>query len=390
MIGAVMINNDNTGLSQEEFTTVNSEAFPSKKSENWKYFPLRNMVKEVIKNLSVEQIALDSVVFSGNTGFVHVNRSFDAHDRFKQNHENDEFFIPNLNCSLNKDCFTIDIPENYNSEGGYLDIGYGGNDECKMASPLIFVNCRKNSNFVIYEKYNFPRKSNMNAHWLLPVMVVLLEENASLEIVKIHNSDNHDLITTSYIFAEVLQNARFSSKIINGEQSKGLRNQYVIDLKQSNASATIKGLSLQKRTQISEANVRINHISPDCYSEQEMKYVLADSSKGIFQGTIHVDRQAQKTDAHQLCNTIILGDAAEMNTKPELEIYADDVKCSHGATGGYIDREQIFYLRSRGFTEEQAKQIIIESFANEIIDSIKSEEHRIYAREALSRYFNVS
>ena len=109
---------------------------------------------------------------------------------------------------------------------------------------------------------------------------------------------------------------------------------------------------------------------PHCTSNQLFKGILDDDATGSFNGKIHVSKDAQKTQAYQKNNNILLSPAARMNTKPHLEIYADDVKCSHGATIGQLDREAMFYLRSRGIGEKEARHLLMYAFANEIVSKI--------------------
>ena len=114
----------------------------------------------------------------------------------------------------------------------------------------------------------------------------------------------------------------------------------------------------------------IEHVAPDTKSRQVFKGILDDDSRGVFQGRVIVHKDAQKTDGHQLCKTLLLSNNSEMDAKPELEIYADDVKCSHGATTGQIDETSLFYMRSRGIPEALARNLLIQSFIGEGLEEI--------------------
>ncbi|MDA8538497.1 SufD family Fe-S cluster assembly protein, partial [Candidatus Pelagibacter bacterium] len=122
-----------------------------------------------------------------------------------------------------------------------------------------------------------------------------------------------------------------------------------------------------------EIKTEINHNEENCKSYQLIKSVLNDSSKGIYQGKIYVNSKAQKTDGYQLSRALLLSDEVEFNAKPELEIYADDVKCSHGSTSGNIDENSIFYLMSRGLSYDQSKKLLTNGFLNEVIEKITNE-----------------
>ena len=116
----------------------------------------------------------------------------------------------------------------------------------------------------------------------------------------------------------------------------------------------------------------MNHFFPNCKSYQKVKKVLCEGSKGVYQGKIFVKNNAQKTDAYQLSKAILLNDKSEFNSKPELEIYADDVKCSHGSTSGSIDEDSIYYLMTRGLNREESIKLLVDGFLKDVTEFIKS------------------
>ena len=130
-----------------------------------------------------------------------------------------------------------------------------------------------------------------------------------------------------------------------------------------------------------EIKTKINHNEENCKSYQLIKSVLNDNSKGVYQGKIYVDSKAQKTDGYQLSRALLLSDEVEFNAKPELEIYADDVKCSHGSTSGNIDENSIFYLMSRGLSYDQSKKLLTNGFLNEVIEKITNEDVKSLVKE---------
>ena len=123
-----------------------------------------------------------------------------------------------------------------------------------------------------------------------------------------------------------------------------------------------------------EIKTNIQHLKPNCQSHQDIKNVLVSGSKGVFQGKVFVDSIAQKTNAYQLSKGLLLDEESEFSTKPELEIYADDVKCSHGSTSGNIDKEALFYLKARGIKEKEAIKMIIKGFLESILEKIKDKD----------------
>jgi Fe-S cluster assembly protein SufD len=131
----------------------------------------------------------------------------------------------------------------------------------------------------------------------------------------------------------------------------------------------------------------VSHDAPSCTSRQTVKSVLCGRSHGVFQGKIEVARAAQKTDGYQMNQALLLSPDAEMNSKPQLEIYADDVKCSHGATIGALDPDQLFYLRSRGIPEAQARPILVRAFLAEALDPIRHEAGRMLLEQAVESWW---
>jgi Fe-S cluster assembly protein SufD len=154
------------------------------------------------------------------------------------------------------------------------------------------------------------------------------------------------------------------------------RNEINVFLEGEEAQAALNGAMLLRGSEHADTTTCITHKAPNCASRQIYKTVLDGKARGVFQGKIIVSEGAQKTDGYQLSRALLLSDQAEMDAKPELEIYADDVKCSHGSTVGDLDENAMFYLRSRGLSEIQARSLLIEAFVTEILEEIQIEEWR--------------
>jgi len=154
------------------------------------------------------------------------------------------------------------------------------------------------------------------------------------------------------------------------------RNESFIEFSGEHAEAHISGSYMLSGDQHGDITTRVNHAVPDCVSREVFKGVIADKARGVFQGKIIVAEDAQKTDGHMLNKTLLLSDRAEMDAKPELEIYADDVKCSHGATTGQLDANQLFYLRVRGIDEATARGLLMQSFLAEALLEVEDEQVR--------------
>jgi Fe-S cluster assembly protein SufD len=166
------------------------------------------------------------------------------------------------------------------------------------------------------------------------------------------------------------------------------RNEFNTKFNDEGGECTLNGLFLTGGTQLFDVHTMIDHAKPHCNSHEHYKGILDDKSRGVFNGKVMVRKDAQKTNAFQENNNIILSKEALINTKPQLEIFADDVKCSHGATIGQLDDEAKFYLKSRGIGEESANAILIHAFASDVIKSIKVKPVRDFVEKILTEKFN--
>jgi Fe-S cluster assembly protein SufD len=145
------------------------------------------------------------------------------------------------------------------------------------------------------------------------------------------------------------------------------RHESYIRLLQEGAGAEVNGVyKLSEANQVCDISTNIRHLAPHTYSNQLVKGVAKNKAKGVFQGQIHIAPDAQQAEGHQLHRALLLDDNAEIDCKPELEVFADDVKCSHGASGGDLDREQIFYMQARGIGEDEARKILVDAYLNEV------------------------
>ncbi|MDR1698459.1 MAG: Fe-S cluster assembly protein SufD, partial [Prevotellaceae bacterium] len=197
---------------------------------------------------------------------------------------------------------------------------------------------------------------------------VFVGENAHYEHYKLENtstgmSNIGSLFVAQQASSEVLVN---EITLHNGQT----RNNVHIDLLGENAQITLCGMAITDQEQQVDNYTFINHAKPNCKSTELYKYVLNDQSQGAFAGRILVAKDAQKTQAFQINKNICMSRKAKMRTKPQLEIYADDVKCSHGATVGQLNDEALFYLRTRGISEKEARMLLMVAFVDEVLKNI--------------------
>ncbi len=229
---------------------------------------------------------------------------------------------------------------------------------------LIIAGANSEVTLIICDHTLSPQKFLTNA-----VTEIYVGENAHFEIIRVQNEHNNACkITHTFIHQEKNSYASSNNITLHG----GLvRNSTYHYLGGEGAETKSFGLFLADKWQHIDNFVNIDHASPNCTSNQLFKGVLDDASTGAFNGRIYVAQDSQGTFAYQKNNNILLTDDAKMDSKPQLEIYADDVKCSHGATVGQLDDEALFYLRSRGIDKREAKLMLMFGFAHEVIQNIK-------------------
>lgn len=247
----------------------------------------------------------------------------------------------------------------------------------------------------------------------------LVEENAEVSVIESFKSSNtNSSFTNSFTRIEVKQDARVkhakleidlgndyhvgTTEVVQEKASvftnttitfggKMVRNNLNISIEGENAEANMYGLFVLNEDQHADNHSTVDHRVPNAISNELYKGIMDDQSKGVFNGKIYVRQDAQKTNAFQQNNNILLSDEANIYTKPQLEIWADDVKCSHGATTGKLDEHQLFYLMTRGIDEKSAKAILLQAFASEVIEKIGISELEgfleVKLRERLTNYF---
>ena len=206
------------------------------------------------------------------------------------------------------------------------------------------------------------------------VTEITLGEAATLEMVRLQNVNGNTHFSTRTNIQQAASSRMRTHYVTIG--GKTISNSLKVTLDGRNAEHIAEGLSWTQQNEHTDNDILMVHASPDCQSNQLFRHILSDTSTGAFTGRIVVDKGARKTVAYQRSNNILLHPKAKMNIRPQLEIYADDVKCSHGATVGQLDAEALFYLRSRGISEEGAKKILLHAFAGEVINQISCESFR--------------
>jgi len=383
--------NDEFNFRKEFLNKFIEKGFPSKKLESWKFSDLNQIINNNIENLNyyrdlkksyqidksvyLNNIEHNSIVFV-NGKMEEINIKHEDSKKFKiqkgikiENNKIQDNALISLNNAFTVHNFKISIENNYkvkkpliiyhitNSELDSSNINYQLNfllgENCSLR--LIDIHEDKSEKNFINIYYNFN-----------------LKKNSIIKNFKLDNSNNNNI---KYSFNNIDQDTNSVSEIfILSNGSKFVKNEINCNLNGKYSSAFVNGIFTLNENKHHEIKTNINHLVENTKSYQLIKSVLDSSSKAVYQGKIYVDKDAQKTDGYQLSKAILLNEKSEFNAKPELEIYADDVKCSHGSASGSLNEDSIFYLRSRGLSYKEAKNLLIKGFLLDVIEKITDEE----------------
>ena len=384
------LNKEQVKIRSQSLLDFNKKGFPSKKNEDWKFNDLNKIISskipnlkffnsliskkkdknEIIKNISKDLLE-NNYIISSNGIIVDVYLNYEDKNKFEIVRE-PTFLNTSLNSSLNSlnmalylDYIKLIIKENYKFSKPILFINYTSSDiENTVLNQRFDIVMEKNSCMSILD-FNL-NKSNNNFYNINNKF--LLHEGSVLKNYKIDINDNSNLF---YSKTEIdLYKNSISENFILSKGSEFAKNDIECNLKENHSSAFVNGIVSLDGLKQHEIKSKINHSSEHTKSYQLVKCSLKDQSKAVYQGKIYVDSVAQKTNGYQLSKAILLNDGTEFNGKPELEIYADDVKCSHGSSSGNLDENKIFYLMTRGLSKNQAKKILIDGFFLEVIEKI--------------------
>jgi Fe-S cluster assembly protein SufD len=277
-----------------------------------------------------------------------------------------------LNTSMIEDGAVIRIPKGHvATEPVFILFVSTGRIAGAVSNPRILIVGHEGSQAKVIEKYvtlgNQPHFTNV-------VTEIVLEDNARLEHCKLQDES-----LNAFHVATIQAHQKRSSHLLTHSISLGgaiARNNVIPVLDAEGCECTMNGLYLGRDTQLVDHHTAIHHAKPNCNSHEFYHGILDGKSQGVFNGKIFVRPDAQKTDAKQTNRNLLLSDEATIHTKPQLEIFADDVKCTHGATVGQLEDEHIFYLRARGIGLDMARRMLVHAFASDIVNRITIDEIR--------------
>ena len=389
---------------KKDLDLFNKIGFPSKKDEDWKFTDLNSILSKNFTNIVNEELSNVEKKLNFIGEFEHNYISLFNGKLVSNNfsyEEKNKISLKNYNF---KDEINLDKKNSLNFLNNALAIG-GYSLEVlknyKFRKPLVVYNnfskslketivnyknsiiLNENSDLVFINYINNFSKENFMVNTMDNIKIL---KNSSLKNVLINNSRCNGYFY-NYVKSDLEKDSSFENYLL----TTGLKfNKLDIEINQNdeNSKCSIfSGLNLLNNEH-QEIKTRINHKAKNCKSYQKIKNVLNDQSKGVYQGKIFVKDIAQKTDAYQLSRALILNDSAEFDAKPELEIYADDVKCSHGSTSGSIDLESIHYLKSLGIPEKEAYQMLINGFLSEVLEELPENKTKKFLLAKLERHIN--
>ena len=376
---------------KEAFTQLEKTGFPTRKWEDWRFTNVSNisdgefMISEIsdapqtTPNIDSYQMeGVDTVViYNGHyqkdissipngvnllSGLEYMERKNGNFDRAN----NSPFDLLNTAFTDSAMCIVLEKNTLVNSPIRILFISNG--DRSIMVNPRINIDIGESSSLTFIEQH----VGDATSFFQNESVFITLENNAQLSHIRIQsNSEFTQNMANLNVNQEYDSHYNFF-QLVDG--SKLGRSNICVQLDGKNAQCNINSLTLSKNNQHIDNNIMVNHNSPQTHSSQFVKSILFDTSTGVFNGRTVVHENAQKITAHQTNKNLLLSKKAKMNSNPQLEIYADDVKCSHGSTTGKIDEDALFYLQSRGINKQDAMELMVTGFANEVLDKIPHPE----------------
>ena len=386
-------------LRKQNLNQFVENGFPNKRLEDWKFSDLNQIITSNIKNLSfynnTTQTEIDESIFIKNfkhNKIVFINGEISGVDL---SYEDEAKIILTKDLDHNQSLKEVNPLVSLNNALILTYIKMTIKESYSLNKPLIIYNVTTKDlkstvlNFkieIILEKNSSLKLVSLSSdssedNFINIVQNFNIEKDAVLKNYQIDNKQNSNI---KYFYNNInLAKNSVSENFIFSMGSKFIKNEINCNLNEQYSSAFINGIIKLKDSQHHEIKTNINHFAENTKSHQLIKSVLNDKAKGIYQGKIYVDTKAQKTNGYQLSKALLLDDKTEFNGKPELEIYADDVKCSHGSTSGNLDEDSIFYLMSRGLSNQQSKELLINGFLLDAVEKITDLEIKNFIRDMM-------
>jgi Fe-S cluster assembly protein SufD len=353
----------------------NVTALPTRKLEAWRYTDLRALAAisfadpaPVAAPADLPGLGIPRIVFVNGAYEKTLSAPPDFCSGFAVVAEASDLPLALINAEHAQDGITLNVTEDMDA-GALLLVSYASADTPIAFHPRHRITLAKGAKLTLVEV-----AMGQGVYWHNPVTDIALHENAVLAHFRLQN-ESLESFHLATIRAKIAAGAAYESfsAVLGARLSRA---EFHATLAGVGAKTHLNAAQLLGGQQHGDFTSIVQHDAPNGASRQTVKSVLSGHARGVFQGRIEVARVAQKTDGYQMNQALLLSPTAEMDIKPELEIFADDVKCSHGATIGALDPEQIFYLRSRGIPEAQARAMLIRAFLAEALEPVTHEAAR--------------
>ncbi|HLT53185.1 MAG TPA: Fe-S cluster assembly protein SufD [Flavobacteriaceae bacterium] len=403
----------------EAMKTFEAEGFPTKKDEAWKYTSLNSILKHNysvfpkkentvefndVKKYLIHDIDSYKIIFVD--GKYSSNLSQTTHDGidvclmssalnkpkyrlvienyFNKTAEKDS--VTALNTAFSQEGAYIHIPKNKLVEKPIQIIHFStGNEAALMLQPRNLIVVDENSHVQIIERH---QSLTDNPVLTNSVTEIFTNKRAIVDYYKLQNDiQNASLIDNTFISQKQESVASVHTFSFGGKLTRNNLNFYQHG---ERINSILKGITIIDDKQHVDHSTLVHHIQPNCESHQDYKGIFGDNATGVFNGKVIVDKIVQKTNAYQANNNLLVNDKATINTKPQLEIFADDVKCSHGCTIGQLDESALFYLKTRGIPEKEAKALLMYAFANNVLESVKIPEVKQRINKVIANKLGVN
>ena len=371
------------------------KGFPTIQDEEWKYTSLKKLISEdysiekngsLLSDLDISNHSLgfeNKIVFSDGKLISTPKMEGIAFEDFSDFECSTADAFLQLSSALANNGFTIKVDSNTIVDG-VIEILFFTTTENSFNQYRNQIIIGDNAEVKFVEKIqNLSSSTSFVNHFTQ----ITCGKNTNVEYNKIqNNTENSKLIDTMNIFQKEDSTCNINTLIFGGSFT---RNNLNFEQNGSNCESNMNGVSILDKNQLADNHTFVDHKQPHCTSNEMYKGVYLGNSKGVFNGKIMVRQDAQKIDAFQSNNNLLLSENSTIDSKPQLEIYADDVKCSHGCTIGQLDEAALFYMRSRGIGITEAKAVLTYAFASEAIENISILEVKLLAQKLLAKKLNV-
>ena len=396
-----------------------ASGFPTKKEEAWKYTSLKALLKndysifpkqeatvelKDVKKYFLHDIDTYKLVFIDGVYSSFLSET--THDSIdvcllssalskpRYNAVVETYFnkiavtesLTSLNTAFAKEGAYIHIPKHKEVEKPIEIINFStGNEAAVLLQPRNLIVVGENAHVQLIERH---QSLSSNAVLTNSVTEIFAEKRAYVDYYKIQNDrENASLLDSTYISQEQESICRVHTFSFGGKLTRNNLNFYQ---KGERCDSVLNGITILEGKQHVDHNTLVHHAAANCESHQDYKGIFSDSSVGVFNGKVYVEKDAQKLDAFQKNNNILVDDKATINSKPQLEIFADDVRCSHGCTIGQLDDDAMFYLQSRGIGKKEARALLMYAFANNVLESVKIPELKARINKLIANKIGVS